>query len=58
MIITINTIGDSDDYTQVDYTTVTSRHKYISRTNNTDNNKLIYLNTGGTNTTYTQGVIS
>ena len=46
MTITINTIGDSDDYTQVDYTTDT-------RTNNTDNNKLIYLNTGGTNTTYT-----
>ena len=55
MIITINTIGNSDDYTQVDYTTDTSRHNNISRTNNTDNNKLIYLNAGGTNTAYTQG---
>ena len=58
MSIPINEVGDSDDHTQVDCTTDSSRHKSTSRTNNIENNQLIYRNTGGTNTTYTQGVIS
>ena len=51
MIITAITIGGSDDYTQVDYASDTSRNNNISRINNTDNIKLIHLNTVGTNAT-------
>jgi hypothetical protein len=49
MIITINTIGDRDDYID------TTRHNnYIPRINNNGDNKITYLNTAGTNEIYTQ----